>query len=337
MSNHHYTTKEKRIKKLRYAAIVLAVLLFASSALLFIGLWERHNNRYSSEQPSKAESVVEYNGQKYKLRKNIETVLILGLDKYESGSDTEESYNNDKQSDFMMLLVIDHEAEKCSALHINRDTVAEMNILGVAGDKVGTVSKQIALAHTYGNGKEVSCRNSADAVSALLNNIQIDRYISVTMDAVPTLVDYVGGVEVDVLDDFTGIDDTLVMGEKVNLTGEQALTYVRTRYGLEDSSNSRRMERQRQFIEALYAKALAKSKENSNFAVNAGAKLSEFIVSDYSGNALQKFAEKIMDYQFNDILALEGKYVEGEKHMEFYPDKASVDATVISLFYEQKG
>lgn len=329
-----YTTKEKRIRNLKYAAIIIAAVFVVSAVLFFIGLWERHQTAYPSQQPAKADSVIEYNGQKYRLKDNLETVLILGLDKFEGVS--EESYNNDKQSDFMMLLVIDHENESCSALHINRDTVAEMNILGVAGDKVGTVSKQIALAHTYGNGKEVSCRNAADAVSALLNNIQIDSYVSVTMDAVSVFADYIGGVEVTVLDDFTGIDDMLVKGETVNLTGEHALNYVRTRYGLEDSSNSSRMVRQRQFIESLYSKALALSKNDANFFVNAGVKLADYIVSDYSGNALQALAEKIANYTFVEICELEGKLIAGEKHMEFYPDEASIKETVIKLFYEKK-
>ena len=43
----------------------------------------------------------------------------------------------------------------------------------------------------------------------------------------------------------------------MTLQGEQALRYVRTRYGLEDSTNSTRMARQQQYINALYAKALS--------------------------------------------------------------------------------
>mgnify|MGYP000585160404 FL=1 len=68
------------------------------------------------------------------------------------------------------------------------------------------------------------------------------------MDAVPILNDLLGGVEVTVLDDFSGIDDTLIKGETVTLHGDHALTYVRERYGLEDSSNSTRMVRQRQYM-----------------------------------------------------------------------------------------
>ncbi len=331
-----YTTKEKRTKSLRIAAIILAVILAVSSVILVLGVLEKQFfSQYKGLQQNSdsATSEISFNGSEYVLKENIETVLVLGLDKFE-GQQTD-SYNNNQQADFLMLLVIDHTTKQCTALHINRDTMALMPILGVAGDQVGTVTKQIALAHTYGNGK-VSCRNTADAVSWLLNNVRIDHYISVTMDAVPVYNDLLGGVEVEVLDDFSGIDDTLVKGEKVTLMGEHALNYVRTRYGLEDSSNAARMVRQRQYIEAVYTKTIACHENDTNFIINAGAKLTNFVVSDYTINGMQQLAETLSGYEFTEILELEGKNVMGEKHIEFYPDKNALTETVVGLFYEKK-
>lgn len=329
-----YSSRERRQKKLKYAAIVLAAILIVSTGLLLVRIWENRQSQFPLFESDAASKTFEYNGEEYVLKDDIETVLILGLDKFENAD--AESYNNDKQADFLMLLVIDHNESTCTALHINRDTMAEMSILGVAGDKVGTITKQIALAHTYGNGKEVSCRNTAEAVSDLLMNIEIDHYISVTMDAVSVYNDFVGGVEVTVLDDFGGIDDTLVKGETVHLMGEHALNYVRTRYGLDDSTNSHRMIRQRQYIEALYNKTVSVMETDESFIVNAGLKLSDYIVSDYSGNALENLAKKIEGYKFKEICELEGNTVIGEMHMEFYPDEYSIKETVVALFYELK-
>ncbi len=327
-----YTTKEKRVRNLKYVAIILASILLVSSALLMVRLWENKQAQFPTQESVTASVNIEHKGVEYRLKDGVEAVLVLGLDKFE-GADSD-SYNNDKQADFLMLLVADHENKVCSALHINRDTIAEMSILGVAGDKVGTVRKQIALAHTYGNGREVSCRNTADSVSKLLLNVPIDRYVSVKMDAVAVYNDLIGGVEVTVLDDFTGIDDTLVQGETVTLYGEHALNYVRTRYGLDDSTNSRRMVRQRQYIEALYQKTLTVAEGDDSFVVNAAAKLADFLITNYTGNGLQSFAERISDYTFAEISALDGRIVKGEEHMEFYPYESSVKETVINLFYE---
>lgn len=329
-----YTTKEKRIKALRYAAIILAVILAVSCVILLLGIWEKYHNRFKGQNTNTATSEITLNGEEYVLKDNIETVLVLGLDKFEEQEN--DSYNNNKQADFLMLLVIDHDKRQCSALHINRDTMALMPILGVAGDQVGTVTKQIALAHTYGNGKEVSCRNTADAVSWLLHNVSIDHYISVTMDAVPVYNDLLGGVEVEVLDDFTGVDDTLIKGETVTLMGEHALNYVRTRYGLEDSSNSHRMVRQQQYIKAVYEKTLTALESDANFAVNAGTKLADYVVSDYTINGMQQLAKKLSGYEFTEIYELGGENVMGEKHIEFYPDENALTETVVELFYDPK-
>ncbi len=329
-----YTTKEKRVKNLRYAAIIFAVVLLVSSALFFVRLWENRQSSFRANEPETVNMNLKHKGEEYVLKDNVQSILVLGLDKFDSAD--MESYNNDKQADFLMLVVVDHDNESFSALHINRDTIAEMSVLGVAGDKVGTVKKQLALAHTYGNGKEMSCRNVADAVSKLLMNVEINHYLSVTMDAVSVYNDLIGGVELTVLDDFTGIDDTLVMGETVTLYGEHALNYVRTRYGLDDSTNSRRMIRQRQYLEALYTKTLSVIESDENFIVDVAVKLADFMVSDYTGTRMQELAERISNYQFLGIYELEGNNIRGDKYMEFYPDESSIKEMVIKLFYKVK-
>jgi len=325
-------SKEKKERNLKIAAIALSLVFLVSAILLVVNIWESRETNHDNDSPSED---IEFNGVKYQLKDGLETILVLGLDKYESND--AESYNNDKQADFLMLFVVDHENENCTVLHINRDTMAEMDILGVAGDSVGTVVQQIALAHTYGDGKEQSCHNVADAVSRLLMNVEIDHTASVTMDAVAVYNDFIGGVEIDeVLDDFSGIDDTLVKGEPVILRGEHALNYVRTRYGLDDSTNMNRMIRQRQYIEALYKKTLECIESDDSFVTNAALKLSNYVVSDYTGTGLQDLAKKIMHYDFVEISELEGETIAGDKYIEFYADENSIQETVIKMFYEEK-
>ncbi len=318
-------------KYYKYAIVALSIVFLVSAGFFFLNLWEAKRGEYDKFSPENP--YLKYEGKEYELKGNIETFLVLGLDKFE-GVSSSDSYNNDKQSDFLMLFVLDNDTKTCSALQINRDTMVDVNVLGVAGNRVDTVTKQIALAHTYGNGKEVSCRNVSDSVSALLLGMKIDHYISVTMDAVPIYNDMLGGIEVEVLCDFTGIDDTLIKGEKVTLKGEQALTYIRTRQGLEDSSNSTRMERQRQYLNALRDKSLDRFSNDDEFIVESTLKMSDYIVSDRSVTQLQELIRKITSYSFIEVDGIKGETKTGEKFLEFYPDKASVEKTVIDLFYE---
>ncbi len=333
MSKHksHSEKKLKRKKLLRATAVVLAVVILVSVALLILNTWEYQQGNVPVATP--VDNTVTFNGEKY-TKKSVETFLFLGLDKYE-GDIENNSYNNDQQADFLALFVIDNKNATCSAIHINRDTMAEISVLGLAGEKVGSVNRQIALAHTYGDGGMQSCRNTAEAVSKVLGGVEIHDYISVTMDAVAVLNDLAGGVEVTVLDDFSSIDDTLVQGEKVTLMGEHALNYVRTRQGLDDSTNVARMSRQRQYMEALLEKTAQRAETDDAFVIEAVSELSEYMVSNCSITQLEKFFTNISTYDFTEFFYFEGENRKGENYMEFYPDKNSVDEIVMKLFYEK--
>ncbi|MBQ7355248.1 MAG: LCP family protein [Clostridia bacterium] len=320
---------------LRYAAIFALIVFLASAAMLFLNLWEQNQGVFQSDGSEGLLPTISYNDQEYVLRQDVETLLVMGLDKFDD-SIQNDAYTNDQQADFILLLVIDHTNTTCTAIHINRDTMADMSILGVAGEQVGIINKQLALAHTYGNGKEVSCRNTAEAVSNLLFNVKVDHYVSVTMDAVPIYNDLVGGVELTVMDDFSGVDDTLIQGETVTLTGKQALTYIRSRYGMDDSTNNARMKRQQQYMEALYYQSLECVEQSDEFIVDASLELADYMVTSCSAERLQTLFEKISAYDFTEIRTPEGDLIKGEKYMEFYPDVDALKQMVVELFYEPK-
>lgn len=274
-----------------------------------------------------------YQGNWYRLKDQLETVLVMGVDKYDQGS-TSDSYTNNQQADFLLLLVIDHANKTYTELHLNRDTMTTLQVLGLAGQPAGTITGQLALAHTYGTGGKDSCRNTADAVSDLLYGMNIQHYISIPMSSVATINDMVGGVTVTVLDDFSEIDPALVQGQEVTLKGEQALIYVRTRASLEDSSNLHRMERQRQYMSALSDKLQKKVKEDPNFSADMMLSLSDSMVSDYTANQLSDLSEYLSSYESQGFLTLEGEAVEGEEFMEFYVDENALQDTIIDVFYE---
>lgn len=324
---------KNRSALLKGLIIVLVAVFLISALMMFLEIWEFKQGQFP--ETSFAEETLEYNGDEYVIKDNIETFLVLGLDKYESESGFD-SYNNDKCADFLMLFVFDNNTKKCSAIQINRDTMASMNILGVAGEKIDTVTKQISLSHTYGNGKDVSCRNTANSVSSLLMGVKINHYISITMDAVPLLNDLVGGVEVTVLDDFSSVDKTMVEGANIVLSGEQALKYIRSRAGLDDSTNESRMSRQKQYMDCFYKQFQEKIKEDDKFIADASLKVSDYIVSDRSVTQLQEIAKKINNYEFLGIKTLEGETRMGEKYIEFYPNEDFVKKTVVDLFYKIK-
>ena len=330
------------VRVLKGTAAILAVVLVLLAGMLLLQRWENTQDApVSSLGPSSAVEadapvdggeITYYNGTAYAKREDLETVLLLGVDKFEG--ETPEGYLNNQQADFLLLLVMDKQHETCTPIQLNRDTMTQIQILGVTGEPAGTFTGQLALAHTYGSGEEDSCENTVLAVSNLLYGMEIDHYVSLTMDGVALLNDLVGGVPVEVLDDFSGIDDSLVQGETVTLQGQQALTYVRSRGGMEDSSNLHRMERQRQYLAALQQQLKAAVQQEDGFTLDALLQLNEYMVSDCTVDQLSDLGDSLAAYQVNDILTTPGDAQEGEEFMEFTVDEDALQQLVMDVFYE---
>ena len=321
---------------LKFVVIGLVVVIFITAALMLLQAWEKGWGIFGG--PEIEDGVVVYQGQEYVHKDGIETFLVLGLDKYE-GEDASDSHGTGVQADFLMLFAFDNNTKQCTAIHINRDTMTKVNKLSVGGTTVvESYTKQIALAYNYVNdtNDKIRCRNTKDSVEHLLQGAKVNHYLSLTMDFVPAMADLVGGIEVTVLDDFTGIDDTLVKGQTVTLTGERALTYVRTRYGLEDSTNSTRMARQQQFINVLHDKVVARAEAEDAFLLELIQTMDKYVAYDSSDQKMQQFAQKFEEYEFLGIREIAGESRMGTEFVEFYPDEDSVWETVIDLFYVPK-
>lgn len=331
--------KKRNTKKIFVLIIFLLVFVCVVLGVFF---WESKQKQEAMlvqaeiDEPARKrrEGWVERDGVWYAPKQDQETMLLIGMDKMDP-LEASESYNNNAQSDFLLLAIFDNTKETTTLLHINRDTMAQIPVLGVTGQPAGSITGQLALAHTYGSGLQDSCVNTVNAVSDFLYGIKIDHYVAMTMGAVPYINDLVGGVPVTVLDDFSGIDDSLVEGETITLKGEQALHYVRIRGGLEDSSNLNRMKRQQQYLESM-AEQIGKLDENFSVSPQQISTISKYIISDCSIDTLSRMAEQFVDYPLQEMQDIQGEAIVGEEYMEFYADEAALQEQILDLFYEVK-
>ncbi len=317
--------------------LIPAIAAFVAIAVILLGIriWD-HNRQtlptdgdgYLSDDSEKA--IVYLDGKPYTLKDKVQTVLFLGIDQYESV----ESYANKKQADLLMLMVVDHEARQFSVLPINRDTMAAFDMISVTGESAGEITAQIALAHAYGSGEKDSIRNVIHAVSDLLYGTKIDRYFSVQMDAVPIINDAVGGVELELLDDFTMLDPSYTAGTVVTLQGEQALSYVQERGALQDSSNESRMKRQQQYLTSWEAAFLDAREDNEMLIASMMADIADYMLSDFTVDQMNDLADDLETYSSNGFLSIEGESVVEDGHTAFYVNEEALRKQVISLFYE---
>ena len=323
---------EKRHQKMLLLAVALiVVLVVVCSGLLFL---ESAVAYPESNVASPTSKTITRNGIDYFPKQDMTVILLMGIDETGPVRDSL-SYNNEGEADMVMLAIFDEQEETCSFLVLNRDTMIKMPVLGVAGKQAGSRVAQLALSHTYGSGLEDSCENTKRAVSDFLNGITIDYYVAMNMDAVTILNDAVGGVTVNVQDDFSMVDPAIENGP-FTLRGEQALTFVQTRWYIGDGLNLTRMERQKEYMENFLRVFTGKLKGDKDFVLSTYEVVAPYLVSDLPVNSLSSMVERYENHRMGDILTVEGENVLGSEFYEFYPDEEKLEELILELFYDPK-
>lgn len=326
-----------RIGKAVKGFLSFCILLILVFIMLYSGLRIWESTVLHSEEPA-AETIptktITRNGIDYYPRQDVTVMLVIGTD--QSGPvKSSNYYRNEASADSVVLLLFDETNYNCTVLYLNRDTMLEMDTLGVRGEYAGPAYGQLALAHTYGTGLEDSCVNVKNTLMKFIHGLTIDYYVSVNMDAVPILNDAVGGVTVNVTEDFSKVDRTIKMGEQT-LMGDQVLSYVRTRKNVSDQKNVTRMERHKEYIYGFLNKLREKELEDASFILNVYEQVAPYLVSDCPISTLSGMMERYADFDIKEIVSPEGENVLGDEHYEFYVDEEKLDELIVRLFYAPK-
>lgn len=328
---HHSRIHRRDARRAGIAAALLLIVLAAAAFL--IGRWEDQTFASSAGSYTYGDhpEAITYNGILYSPKERVEAYLLMGIDVTGPVVSTPGAYNGG-QADALFLVVLDNEAQTWRMLRLNRDSMVDVPVLDLRGDAIGTERQQLALAHAYGDGTQVSCMNTVDAVSDLLGDWPIDGYASLNMDGIAILNDAVGGVTLTVTSDFTAVDPTLAEGETITLNGEQAMEFVRTRKDVDDQSNLARMERQRQYLEAMKPQLLTLGDEE---ILQVYERLGEYVVTNISSQNVLTLAEKMQEYQELPELTIDGENTLEDGHIAYILDQDSVQRTVLELFYQE--
>jgi len=291
-------------------------------------------------EKNNTDAVLEAGGKSYGLRKGLKSYLFIGVDHRNDGVEDGQTVETGN-SDVMHLYIVDETNKQYRVLELNRDTVVTVDILNAYGTVVGQTRQQLSFAFGYSTDAKANCENVVRAISKLLGGIQIDGYAALYMDSIILLNDAVGGVDVKIEDDFSKMDPTLVMGETVHLEGQHAENFVRGRMSVGDGSNTARMRRQRVYMNALTAKIRSEVKNGHSGIVNdlynAAA---PYLVSNMSSGSITNLMLKCAGYSQQTSKTLSGTsrevtYNTGNTHTEYTLDQASLDQTILELFYTE--
>ena len=198
----------KDVMKAAFIGVALILVL----VILYSGLQILESTVFYEQQEEVAGETrwIVRDGVRYYPRQDIVVVLLMGIDR--EGVITGEDTDRGHTADMIGLLIFDEKAEESQLLLLNRDTMVMMSGLDDLGRENGRYYSQLALSHAYGTGREDSCENVRNTVSDLLYGITIDHYVSMNMGGIAVLNDAVGGVTVQVVDDFSAIDPSIGMG-----------------------------------------------------------------------------------------------------------------------------
>lgn len=273
---------------------------------------------------------------KYKLRKNMEILLIMGIDDRGTIKNDGETIHA-SQADCIYVYAFDHNKKTFQALQINRDSMASVREIFGHGFEDEFSNMQICLAHSYGKNEKARCLNTVEAVKKMISNTPIDHYVSLKMEGIATFNDQVGGVTIKMPAGLEKINPAFKAGENVTLRGKQAEDFLRARYYMDDDHNSERMVRQEIYMKEWKKQAKSKLNNDSGFPAKMILALSEYMYSDMSANKLSSLASSLKDYKDLGTLTPSGKTLEpgsGRKYREFHVNKDDLKKKVVELFYE---
>lgn len=332
-------SKQRNQAHPRMSLVVIVALIAVVLALVYQGgRWlETRNARPEARgdhlQRYAYEDTIEVDGTPYRRRKNVTSILLMGIDRANDAAVT--GYRNGGQADFLQLLVIDSAEQKITRLQIDRDTMTPMTILGVLGNQSGVRTSQICLSHGFGDGKEQSCELTVSAVSNLLLGTSIDSYIAMNLDGISILNDAVGGVTVTLADDFSALDASMTLGKTMTLVGDQAEIFVRSRRNIGVGTNEARMARQQQYIAQLAEQVDGLIQDDEGFIGSLYDELKPYLITNLSRGTLINQAWNARNYG-RTLLEMEGTYQLGsDGFMQFYADEAALQQTVLELFYQE--
>lgn len=277
-----------------------------------------------------------FRGKYYRYNEDILTFLFLGIDKMQEVAPVKNGIDGG-QSDAIFLLVLDPHGKEIHVIGIPRDTMAEVDVYTKDGEFKERSVRQITLQHGYGDGAELSCERSREAVSRLFYNLPIHGYCAINMGAIPLINDAVGGVDVEALESIRFKGFRTEEGEAIHLEGMGSYHYLHYRDVTSFNSAGQRLERQKQYLGAYAAKAMEAVKTDITLPVTLYRTLSRYMVTDISADEAGYLASQILGYHFDsgNLYSLEGETVMGDRFEEFYIDEAAFYELVLKVFYEE--
>lgn len=288
-----------------------------------------------TQNKKNAEPAIIYDGKAYQKKENLTTILVLGIDQRGSIESGTGRAGSNGQSDMIWVVTIDKDTDEVQVITIPRETVVDVDEYYVNGKFYRTVNEQICLQYAYGRNSQEGCELAKEKVEELLG-IPMDYYCAFSMEAIPIIVNAVGGVTVTMTEDYEIPEHTYSTGETVTLTGEEAYEFVHFRDIERYGTNLERMARQKEFLKALVPTVKSKLKKNWFLPFQMYRDLEECMTTDIPMQKLPSFAWTAMksDFDVENILRIPGEDIHVDKYDQYIVDEMGLEQLIMDSFYD---
>ena len=238
------------------------------------------------------------------------------------------------QSDSIFLISYDRVKETTVGLAIPRDTITQIEKFTPGGDSLGFYSDHLNLQYAYGDGKRKSCELTSAAVSRLLSGLPIGGYAAVNLESIPSLTQFLGGVEVTVPDDsLSEKNPDFVKGNKVVLDETNTDLFVRSRDRQEEQSAIVRMNRQKVFLDAFASKLAREQKRDASTVTTLYEKMKAEMITNMSTD---QFVDIAVAKRSGGIKTIPGETGHEGVYDVYRIDDSGLYKMVLELFYTEE-
>ena len=326
--------------------IIAAVIIVLAAVILCIalGVFDRTGLFRSDEtvvesgiegwtsERSNPNAIV-YDGKTYVYNDHLTNYLLLGVDT-EGSIQEKKTPGSAGQSDSIFLISYDRVKETTVGLAIPRDTITQIEKFTPGGDSLGFFSDHLNLQYAYGDGKRKSCELTSAAVSRLLSGLPIGGYAAVNLESIPSLTQFLGGVEVTVPDDSLSEDNpAFYKGNKVVLDETNTELFVRSRDTRKEQSAIDRMNRQKTFLDAFASKLAKKQKKDASTVTTLYEKMKAEMITNMSTD---QFVDIAVAKRSGGIKTIPGETGHEGVYDVYRIDDSGLYKMVLELFYEEE-
>ncbi len=325
-------TRGKKIAFIILIALLVFALTFSATMFVIIKIGEKRlkeslvaDEMISATDDYDYEADVYHKGKAYIYNEDIVNILLLGVDKYV------EETEKQGQADAIYLVSLNTKAKKVKIFSISRNAITRVNLFDAFGNYYTFENQQICLAYSYGKTDEQSSENCARSVSNLLYGVPINGYYTVYLHMIGELVDAVGGVNVTLTEAMPKTFPYKKVGDRVRITGKNALPYVTER----GETQVLRLERHKAFIKDFIAAAKKAVAKDLSLPLDMYKKLSNRSVTNVESSSAVYMATEVLGSDY-EIISIPGKTGFDGTYETFEVDGDALYEIVLENFYIEK-